>query len=143
MEHKRVWTTRRLVLLFPTRAGILPLVYIDQLPPSSRASPLALLLQRGPNCLSRQVQILIEGGYYFIKHRQLCGHYSRADTIQRADTIRGNTVYMFYENTCTCTFVVKILKEFELIVGDGAAKRVVDNWHKHLPSISHPEASRC
>ena len=48
---------------------------------------------------------------------------------------------MFYENTCTCTFVVKILKEFELIVGDGAAKRVVDNWRKHLPSISHPEAS--
>ena len=44
MKHKCVWTTRSwLVSLFPTRAGVLPLVYVDQFPPSSRASPLALL----------------------------------------------------------------------------------------------------
>ena len=74
---------------FPTRAGISPLVYVYQPPPSSRASPLALLTAstRGPKYLSGRVRILIEGGYYFIQHRQLCGYYSRADTIQHAGTI--------------------------------------------------------
>ena len=65
---------------FPTRAGISPLVYVYQPPPSSQASPLALLT-RGHKYLSGRVQILIEGGYYFIQHGQSCGYYSRADTI--------------------------------------------------------------
>ena len=76
---------------FPTRAGISPLVYMYQPPPSSRASPLALLMH-GHKYLSGRVQILIEGGYYFIQHGQLCGYYSKADTIRRAGTIWGNTV---------------------------------------------------
>ena len=81
---------------FPTHTGISPLVYVYQPPPSSRASPLALLTAstRGPKYLSGRVRILIEGGYYFIQHRQSCGYYSRADTIQRVGTIRGNTVIL-------------------------------------------------
>ena len=93
MKHKRVWTMKSwLVSLFPTRAGVLPLVYVDQLPPSSRASPLALLSASPtmwPQLFEWAVWILIEGGYYFIPHRQSCGYYSRADTI------RGNTVVNF------------------------------------------------
>ena len=68
---------------FITRAGISPLVYVYQPPPSSRASPLELLT-RGHKYLSGWVWILIEGRYYFIQHGQSCGYYSRADTIQRA-----------------------------------------------------------
>ena len=93
MKHKRVWTTRSwLVSLFPTRAGVLPLVYVDQFPPSSRASPLALLsalpttwpqlfvwagadTNRGRilfHSAQAIVRILFEGGYY-----STCGYYSR------------------------------------------------------------------
>ena len=48
MEHKtHVDTSCELGIdlyrFFPTRAGVLPLVYVDQPPPSSRASALALL----------------------------------------------------------------------------------------------------
>ena len=83
---------------FPTCAGISPLVYMYQPPPSSWASPLALLMAstRGPKYLSGWVWILIEGGYYFIQHRQSCGYYSGADTIRHAGTIRGNTVTVKY-----------------------------------------------
>ena len=115
VKHKRMWTTRSwLVSLSPTCAGFLPLVYVDQLPPSSR-SPLALLSASpttyplcGFNYLCGQVRMLIEGEYYFIQHRQSCGNYSRADTIQRADTIRGNTVLWHNEgiwrNTYQCLY---------------------------------------
>ena len=63
---------------FPICVGILPLVYVYQPPPSSRASPLVLLTSsiRSPKYLGGRVQILIEGGYYFIS------------TGNRADTIR-------------------------------------------------------
>ena len=83
---------------FPTHAGISPLVYVYQPPPSSRASPLALLTAstRGPKYLSGRVRILIEGEYYFIQHRQSCGYYTRVDTIRCAGTIRGNAVLSLY-----------------------------------------------
>ena len=62
------------------------------------------------------VQILFEGRYYFTQHRQSRGHYSRADTIRRVDTIQGNTVVMItklrrmcehehYNNEC---FMLKV-----------------------------------
>ena len=79
---------------FPTDTGIPPL----ELEPASSIHAsfslgfLRLLLPRGPNYLSGRVQILIEGRYYFIQHRQSCRYYSRVDTIRRAGTIRGNTV---------------------------------------------------
>ena len=43
-------------------------------------------------CMSGQVRLLFEGGYYFYQQRQSCGYYSRAGAIQCAGTIRGNTV---------------------------------------------------
>ena len=101
--ERQLWTTSWLSL-FPTRAGISPLVYVYQPPPSSRASPLALLT-RGHKYLSGRVRILIEGGYYFIQHKQSCGYYSRADTIRRAGTIRGNTVYVSWIHWNCCTLL--------------------------------------
>ena len=58
---------------FPTRAGIMPLVYVYQPPPSSRASPLVHLMAstRGLKYLSGQVRILIVGGYYNVFHSAL------------------------------------------------------------------------
>ena len=53
---------------FPTNAGVLLV--------SFSLGFLQLLLPHGPNYLSERVQILIEGGYYFIQHRQLFGYYS-------------------------------------------------------------------
>ena len=35
-----------------------------------------LLLPCGPNYLNWRMQILIEGRYYFVQHRQSCGYYS-------------------------------------------------------------------
>ena len=93
VKHKRMWTTRSwLVSLSPTCAGFLPLVYVDQLPPSSRSSPLALLsaspttwpqlfvwagadTNRGRilfHSAQAIVRILFEGGYY-----STCRYYSR------------------------------------------------------------------
>ena len=85
--------------LFPTSAGIPPPV----LEPASlclRASPLASYVfpyHMASIVWVRQVRILIEGGYYFIQHRQLFGYFSRAHTIQRAGTIREIMVLQFWD----------------------------------------------
>ena len=54
---------------FPTRTGISPLVYVYQPPPSSRASPLALLTAstRGPKYLSGQVRILFHSAQAIVR----------------------------------------------------------------------------
>ena len=53
-------------------------------------------------------------GYYFIQHRQSCGYYSRADTIRRVDTIRGNTVIIY--SKCTQSLIIRFLIHSCLIV---------------------------
>ena len=77
---------------------------------SLRASPSALLTASPttwPGHLG-VVRILIEGGYYFIQHRQLCEYYSRADSILRVGTIWGNIVIasMTWGNTTTTQLTI-------------------------------------
>ena len=101
MEHKTSVDTScgqgvDLYHFSPTRAEVSPLVLG---PDSSIDDPCKrrfswLLLPCGPNYLNGRVWMLIEGRYYFIQHRQLCGYCSRADNIRRVGTIRGNIVHI-------------------------------------------------
>ena len=86
-------------VLFPTSAGIPP----PGLEPASLclwASPLASYVfpyHMASIVWVRQVRILIEGGYYFIQHRQSFGYLSRAHTIQHAGTIQEIMVLQFWD----------------------------------------------
>ena len=93
---------------FSTRAGISPLV---QYTCTSLLHPRELLpwhfsrlLHVTPNIWVGRCRYynVIEGGYYFIQHRQSCRYYSKADTIRRAGTIWGNTVHAIKPQCSRC-----------------------------------------
>ena len=99
MEHKCVWTT-------VVDKELTCIAFSQHAQESFTTSTRTILLHRWSarvvlfmafsttwcNYLNGRVRVLIEGRYYFIQHRQPRGYYSRANTIWRAGTIRGNTV---------------------------------------------------
>ena len=58
----------------------------------------------GVGLMCGRLWILLEGGYYLSQQRRLCGYNSRAGTIQRAETIQGNTVVLLQAMNKEMTF---------------------------------------
>ena len=123
-----MWTTRRLVLLFPTHAGVLPLVYVNQLPPSSRASPTTWpQLFEWADADTNRGQILFHKAQAIMRtlfedrYYSTCGYYLRK---------YGITVCVRYTHGVSCatsnlwkTIVFKVISSSCVLAGEEKSKK--------------------